>query len=126
MWVLLAEQQSRVIRVDLSDVSIKVLVILVIAIILYTVIITGLFTYTLIRTQQFPPTSALVSALSLLTFIALSASIVTRSQAMETIAATGIGAIAGALSHQVTHRGNEKGFLKPKPTEDPPVQGETK
>ena len=120
MWTLLQQQQpTRVFRVDLNEVSLKVLIILVVAIVLYTIIITGLFTYTLIRTQQFPPTSALVSALSLLTFIALSASIVTRSQAMETIAATGIGAIAGALSHQVTLRGSEKR------KENPPVKGDS-
>lgn len=98
--------QPFVIRLDGLDPAIVVAV--VVAILLYVFVIAGMFAYTLIKSQRQPAPQALVAALALLTFIALSSSIVIRSQALETIAATGIGAIAGAVSQQFKTKNEEE------------------
>lgn len=97
--------QPFVIRLDGVDPAIVVAV--VVAILLYVFVIAGMFAFTLIKSQRQPAPQALVAALALLTFIALSSSIVIRSQALETIAATGIGAIAGAVSQQFKSKNEE-------------------
>jgi hypothetical protein len=59
-----------------------------------------LFVWALLRAAEYPAPSALVVALSLLTFLALAGSIATSSTELVTLAATGIGALAGAVSSQ--------------------------
>lgn len=85
--------------VNLGGTAIIVGVILVLAIVIFISAIIWLFTRSIVRAQEFPPRNALITSLAMLTFIALIASLFTRNAALETIAATGVGAIAGALSN---------------------------
>ena len=88
-----------------------------------TVWLTYLFVKTLLCSQKLPKGQSLVVVLALLTFISLTAALFTESAALETIAATGVGAIAGAVSHVFTSPDEEsspdgtgtKASTKPKP-----------
>jgi hypothetical protein len=66
------------------------------------VVVTSVFLYALMRAARYPPPILLVTSLSMLTLIALLGAIVTDNSAVGTIAATGIGAVAGAVAHQFT------------------------
>ena len=80
-----------------SAVIVAVIVLLAVAIFLSSII--WLFTRTIAKAQYFPPRNSLITSLAMLTFVALIASVFTKNAALETIAATGVGAIAGALSN---------------------------
>ena len=83
-----------------SDTWIAVTVI--VTVLIYTIAMSLLFVRTISGALKQPEPRALVSALSLLTFIALTGAIITESSALETLSATGIGAIAAAVSHRFT------------------------
>lgn len=93
---------NEVLRLDLSGITGVYFLILVLGVLAYTGVMAMLFTKTLLRSSEFPSPHALTTSLTLLTFVALTAAIATNSAALETIAATGMGAIAGALSHVFT------------------------
>jgi predicted Kef-type K+ transport protein len=69
---------------------------------LLIIILAGVFVWAILRAAHFPPPTSLVVALSLLTFLALAGSIATQSTELVTLAATGIGSLAGSVSAQFT------------------------
>lgn len=78
------------------------------------VVILGLFmafgallVWSLLRAASFPPPASLVVALGLLTFLALAGYIASDQTELATLAATGFGALAGAVSSQFTSRGHD-------------------
>lgn len=85
-------------NLDLTSIDSPTLIKILVGAVLLTFSIAVIFSYTLIRSQEREPHNSLIAALSLLTFIALTAAVITSNPALETIAATGIGAIAGAVS----------------------------
>lgn len=94
------EDVERVI-VDFDKLSPVASVCLIIAVLIYTSLMAWLFTRIITRSTNLPRSHTLISALALLTFVALMASILTSDSSLETIAATGVGAIAGAVSNTV-------------------------
>ena len=74
----------------------------IVTVLIYTIAMSLLFVRTISGALKQPEPRALVSALSLLTFIALADAIITESSALETLSATSIGAIAATVSHQFT------------------------
>jgi hypothetical protein len=61
-----------------------------------------LFVWAILRAAQYEAPASLVVALSLLTFLALAGAIAGGSTELTTLAATGLGALAGAVSSQFT------------------------
>lgn len=98
----------QVIIFDFGDLNWGASLVILGVILIYTVAISGMFLYTIHRSQAFPTAQALVASLALLTFIALTSAVITGSQSLETIAATGFGAIAGAVSHQFAIRRDDE------------------
>lgn len=58
----------------------------------------GVIAWALLRAGQYPATVGLVTALSVLTMLAMGGYVVTGAILLGTIAATGTGALAGAVS----------------------------
>lgn len=61
-------------------------------------LIMAVVVFALLRAGRYPPSVGLVISLSLLTTISLAGFAITQLEVLGTIAATGIGAIAGAVS----------------------------
>jgi chromate transport protein ChrA len=80
----------------LSDTEAWILV----AIAVIVIAVVFVFTWALLRTAQYPPSTTLVLALSMLTLVALVSFAITRSETLGTIAAAGIGALAGSVTAQ--------------------------
>jgi hypothetical protein len=71
------------------------------AISLVAVLLLGmLFVWAILRAAQYEAPASLIVALSLLTFLSLVGAIAASSTELTTLAATGIGALAGAVSSQ--------------------------
>lgn len=64
----------------------------------------SVFVWAILRAARYEAPSSLIVALSLLTFLALTGAIVADSTELTTLAATGIGALAGAVSAQFTDK----------------------
>lgn len=64
----------------------------------------AVFVWAILRAASYEAPASLIVALSLLTFLALVGAIVTDSTELTTLAATGIGALAGAVSAQFTDK----------------------
>lgn len=62
------------------------------------------FVWAILRAARYESPASLVVALSLLTFLSLAGAIASGSTELTTLAATGIGALAGAVSAQFTDR----------------------
>lgn len=62
------------------------------------VVVTSVFVYALIRAGRLPPPTALVTALSVLTMLAIAGGIFSENDEAWTIAAAGIGALAGSVT----------------------------
>lgn len=102
MFYLLAQEQTpdRVL-VNFDQLSSTARILLIFAILIYTISMSYIFVIVITKAEDDDSSSKiLISALALLTFIALTAAILTASTGLETIAATGVGAIAGAVSHR--------------------------
>ena len=82
--------------IDYNSIKIEWLIVLILALVL----IAGVFVWSLLKAAEYPAPTSLVVSLSILTFIALSGAWVTASTELATLAATGFGAIAGAVSSQ--------------------------
>lgn len=63
-----------------------------------------LFVWAILRAAKYEAPSSLIVALSLLTFLSLAGAISTGETELITLAATGIGALAGAVSAQFTEK----------------------
>lgn len=74
------------------------------AMVLGAVVIAWALTYAILRAANMPAPAMLVVSLSVLTLVALFGALLSSSQAMETIAATGVGALAGVVSQQLGSR----------------------
>lgn len=64
------------------------------------IIMSAAFVWALLKAAEYPAPTSLVVSLSLLTFVSLAGSIVVGSRELVTLAATGLGALAGAVSSQ--------------------------
>jgi hypothetical protein len=62
--------------------------------------IVWLFVWALLRAAQYPSPTTLTVSLSLLTFVSIAGAIISQSTELITLAATGLGALAGAVSSQ--------------------------
>jgi hypothetical protein len=67
-----------------------------------------LFVWGIVKAASYPPPAVLVVSLSLLTFFAIVAAFLSDSPELVTLAATGIGALAGAVSSQYDSSGGRK------------------
>lgn len=70
----------------------------VVAALFLILLILGVFIFALLRAGRYPPSVGLVIALSLLSATAMLSFAITGQEVLGTIAATGIGALAGAVS----------------------------
>lgn len=103
MFYLLAQEAEQTpdrVLVDFNQMSQGSRVFLIFAILAYTVSMSYIFVKVISKAEEGSSATILISALALLTFVALTAAILTSSTGLETIAATGVGAIAGAVSHR--------------------------
>lgn len=80
----------------LTDAEVWVLV----GIVAIVIGVVAVFVYALLRTAHYPLSTTLVLALSMLTLIALVSFAITGSETLGTIAAAGVGALAGAVAQQ--------------------------
>jgi hypothetical protein len=85
---------------DFNKLSPTVLAVIIIGLLAYTAVMSYMFVKVIASTDNFSSSHVLISALALLTFVSLTAAVLTSSVGLETIAATGVGAIAGAVSHK--------------------------
>lgn len=65
------------------------------------------FGWLVVRTGRLPHPASLVTALAMLTFVALIGYITTGREPLIAIASAGIGAIAGAVSSTFEHKGKD-------------------
>jgi FtsH-binding integral membrane protein len=77
--------------------------------------IIAIVVYAVLRAGQLPQPMPLMVALSVVTIIALAGYVLTEDAPLATIAATGVGALAGALSAT---------FTATKPDDEPPLPEE--
>lgn len=91
-------------------------------------LVAGLFIYALLRVSTNEPPAMLTVTIGLLTLVALGLAAFTHSEMFATIAATGFGALAGALSSLFDKRALQHRIAKleakdPDADSDPPTQG---
>ena len=89
---------------QLSDREALELLLVFIAFAIFLVGLVWVFVCAMLRAATLPAPTMLVIALSMITVIALIAASVTGSAALETITASGVGALAGAVSQQFITR----------------------
>ena len=89
---------------QLSDREALELLLVFIAFAIFLVGLVWVFVRAMLRAATLPAPTMLVIALSMITVIALIAASVTGSAALETITASGVGALAGAVSQQFITR----------------------
>jgi hypothetical protein len=99
-YVLSQEEPTPRVLIDFNQLSSASRIFLIFAILAYTVAMSFIFVKVISRAEEGSTSTILITALALLTFVALTAAILTSSTGLETIAATGVGAIAGAVSHR--------------------------
>jgi uncharacterized membrane protein YoaK (UPF0700 family) len=89
---------------QLSDREALELLLVFIAFAIFLIGLVWVFVRAMLRAATLPAPTMLVIALSMITVIALIAASVTGSAALETITASGVGALAGAVSQQFITR----------------------
>jgi hypothetical protein len=84
----------------------------------------GLITYLLLRSARYPAPTMVTLALSLVTILSLFAYAVTREQTLVTLVGAGMGALAGAVTAQLSTPATPGGTMTD-PTDETPVDAET-
>lgn len=83
-------------------------------------VIISLLVFALLRAGRFPPAVGLIIALSILSFLAMAGFAATQQETFGTIAATAVGALAGAVSAVWTDRSGTMAVVgQPLPKEKP-------
>jgi hypothetical protein len=83
-----------------DEVAVRELALAVVIAFVLTMATAGVVVWALLRAGRLPSPMALVVALSLLSMLALGAFVFTNNESLLTITATGVGALAGAVSTQ--------------------------
>jgi hypothetical protein len=92
---------------------------IVLAAIFLVLVVAVVLTLALLKAGQLPPPTALVTALSVLTLFAMAGGIAQRGNEAWTIAAAGVGALAGSVTAIYTTRSGLPQLEPPAPPEPP-------
>lgn len=94
-----------------SDATLRELAVAIVVAFVLTMATVGVATWAILRAGRLPSPMSLVVALALLSMLALVAFVFTGTESLLTITATGVGALAGAVSTQF--RGKDEGDNSP-------------